>query len=151
MIISRYISKEIIVNICWVSLVLFGLVLLSRFNIFLSQAEVGKISAENILFALVLFSPGLINLVFPISVFLALGFVLTPIFKNHDTVLTAGSMTIGRLLFSQKYVIFAIFSDATLTSLSFFQLENLGYPTADIITTIVITTKSSNNVNPLMS
>ena len=116
MIISRYISKEIIVNICWVSLVLFGLVLLSRFNIFLSQAEVGKISAENILFALVLFSPGLINLVFPISVFLALGFVLTPIFKNHDTVLTAGSMTIGRLLFSQKYVIFAIFSVSSLLS-----------------------------------
>ena len=116
MIISRYISKEIIVNICWVSLVLFGLVLLSRFNIFLSQAEVGKISAENILFALVLFSPGLINLVFPISVFLALGFVLTPIFKNHDTVLTAGSMTIGRLLFSQKYVIFAIFSVSILLS-----------------------------------
>ena len=116
MIISRYISKEIIVNICWVSLVLFGLVLLSRFNIFLSQAEVGKISAENIFFALVLFSPGLINLVFPISVFLALGFVLTPIFKNHDTVLTAGSMTIGRLLFSQKYVIFAIFSVSILLS-----------------------------------
>ena len=116
MIISRYISKEIIVNICWVSLVLFGLVLLSRFNIFLSQAEVGKISAENILFALVLFSPGLINLVFPISVFLALGFVLTPIFKNHDTVLTAGSMTIGRLLFSQKYVLLAIFSMSILLS-----------------------------------
>ena len=44
-----------------------------------------------------------------------------------------------------------IFSEATLTSLSFFQLENLGYPTADIIITIVITTKSSNNVKPLMS
>ena len=116
MIISRYIRKEIIVNICWVSLVLFGLVLLSRFNIFLSQAEVGKISAENILFALVLFSPGLINLVFPISVFLALGFVLTPIFRNHDTVLTAGSMTIGRLLFSQKYILLAIFSMSILLS-----------------------------------
>ena len=48
-------------------------------------------------------------------------------------------------------IIFAIFSDATLTSLSLFQLENLGYPTADIIITIVITTKSSNNVKPLMS
>ena len=116
MIISRYIRKEIIVNICWVSLVLFGLVLLSRFNIFLSQAEVGKISAENILFALVLFSPGLINLVFPISVFLALGFVLTPIFKNHDTVLTAGSMTVGRFLSSQKYLIVAIFSLSVLLS-----------------------------------
>ena len=116
MIISRYISKEIIVNICWVSLVLFGLVLLSRFNIFLSQAEVGKISAENILFALVLFSPGLINLVFPISVFLALGFVLTPIFKNHDTVLTSGSMTAGRLLLSQKYVILGIFTFSIILS-----------------------------------
>ena len=83
---------------------------------FLSQAEVGKISAENILFALVLFSPGLINLVFPISVFLALGFVLTPIFKNHETVLTAGSMTTGRLLSSQRYVILGIFSISFLLS-----------------------------------
>ena len=109
MIISRYISKEIIVNICWVSLVLFGLVLLSRFNIFLSQAEVGKISAENIFFALILFSPGLLNLVLPISVFLAVGFVLTPIFKNHDTVLTAGSMTHTRLISGQKFVILGVF------------------------------------------
>tara|TARA_X000000950_G_scaffold168553_1_gene205761 strand:- start:16909 stop:17838 length:930 start_codon:yes stop_codon:yes gene_type:complete len=83
---------------------------------FLSQAEVGKISAENILFALVLFSPGLINLVFPVSVFLALGFVLTPIFKNHETVLTAGSMTTGRVLSSQRYVILGIFSFSLLLS-----------------------------------
>ena len=116
MIISRYISKEIIVNICWVSLVLFGLVLLSRFNMFLSQAEVGRISAENILFALVLFSPGLINLVFPVSVFLAMGFVLTPLFRNHEAVLTAGSMTTGRLLTSQKYLILGIFSISVLLS-----------------------------------
>ena len=116
MIISRYISKEIIVNICWVSLVLFGLVLLSRFNMFLSQAEVGRISAENILFALVLFSPGLINLVFPVSVFLAMGFVLTPLFRNHEAVLTAGSMTTGRLLASQKYLILGIFSISVLLS-----------------------------------
>ena len=116
MIISRYISKEIIVNICWVSLVLFGLVLLSRFNIFLSQAEVGKISAENILFALILFSPGLLNLVLPISVFLAVGFVLTPIFKNHDTVLTSGSMTHARLIFGQKFVILSVFLVSMLLS-----------------------------------
>ena len=116
MIISRYISKEIIVNICWVSLVLFGLVLLSRFNIFLSQAEVGKISAENIFFALILFSPGLLNLVLPISVFLAIGFVLTPVFKNHDTVLTSGAMTHARLLFSQKLVILLVFSVSLLLS-----------------------------------
>ena len=116
MIISRYISKEIIVNICWVSLVLFGLVLLSRFNIFLSQAEVGKISAENIFFALILFSPGLLNLVLPISVFLAVGFVLTPIFKNHDTVLTAGSMTHNRLISGQKFVIVSVFLVSMLLS-----------------------------------
>ena len=116
MIISRYISKEIIVNICWVSLVLFGLVLLSRFNIFLSQAEVGKISAENIFFALILFSPGLLNLVLPISVFLAVGFVLTPIFKNHDTVLTAGSMTHTRLISGQKFVILGVFLVSILLS-----------------------------------
>lgn len=116
MIISRYISKEIIVNICWVSLVLFGLVLLSRFNIFLSQAEVGKISAENIFFALILFSPGLLNLVLPISVFLAVGFVLTPIFKNHDTVLTAGSMTHARLILGQKFVILTVFLVSMLLS-----------------------------------
>lgn len=116
MIISRYISKEIIVNICWVSLVLFGLVLLSRFNIFLSQAEVGKISAENIFFALILFSPGLLNLVLPISVFLAVGFVLTPIFKNHDTVLTAGSMTHNRLISGQKFVILGVFLVSMLLS-----------------------------------
>ena len=116
MIISRYISKEIIVNICWVSLVLFGLVLLSRFNIFLSQAEVGKISAENIFFALILFSPGLLNLVLPISVFLAVGFVLTPIFKNHDTVLTAGSMTHSRLISGQKFVILGVFLVSILLS-----------------------------------
>jgi lipopolysaccharide export LptBFGC system permease protein LptF len=115
-IISRYISKEIIVNICWVSLVLFGLVLLSRFNIFLSQAEVGKISAENIFFALILFSPGLLNLVLPISVFLAVGFVLTPIFKNHDTVLTAGSMTHNRLISGQKFVILGVFLVSMLLS-----------------------------------
>ena len=116
MIISRYISKEIIVNICWVSLVLFGLVLLSRFNMFLSQAEVGRISAENILFALVLFSPGLINLVFPVSVFLAMGFVLTPLYRNHETILTAGSMTTGRLVASQKYLILGIFSISIILS-----------------------------------
>ena len=116
MIISRYISKEIIVNICWVSLVLFGLVLLSRFNIFLSQAEVGKISAENIFFALILFSPGLLNLVLPISVFLAVGFVLTPIFKNHDTVLTTGSMTHNRLISGQKFVILGVFLVSMLLS-----------------------------------
>ena len=88
MIISRFISKEIIVNICWVSLVLFGLVLFSRFNIFLSQAEVGKISADSIFIALLLFSPELLNIIFPLSVFLAVGFVLTPIFKSHSTVLS---------------------------------------------------------------
>ena len=83
---------------------------------FLSQAEVGRISAENILFALVLFSPGLINLVFPVSVFLAMGFVLTPLFKNHEAVLTAGSMTTGRLLASQKYLILGIFCISVLLS-----------------------------------
>ena len=83
---------------------------------FLSQAEVGRISAENILFALVLFSPGLINLVFPVSVFLAMGFVLTPFFRNHETVLNAGSMTTGRLLVSQKYLILGIFSISVFLS-----------------------------------
>ena len=110
MIISRYISKEIIINICWVSLVLFGLVLFSRFNIFLSQAEVGKISPENIFIALLLFSPELLNLVFPLSVFLATGFVLTPIFKNHSTILDSGSFSSFRLLWSQKWLILGIFS-----------------------------------------
>ena len=81
---------------------------------FLSQAEVGRISAENILFALVLFSPGLINLVFPVSVFLAMGFVLTPLFRNHEAVLTAGSMTTGRLLASQKYLISVSYTHLTL-------------------------------------
>lgn len=116
MIISRYISKEIIVNICWVSLVLFGLVLLSRFNTFLAQAEVGKISAENIFFALILFSPGLLNLVVPISVFLAIGFVMTPLFKNHDPVLRAGSLSAGAILLGQKWVLIGIFGISTLLS-----------------------------------
>tara|TARA_S200000501_G_scaffold96951_1_gene90244 strand:- start:17058 stop:18089 length:1032 start_codon:yes stop_codon:yes gene_type:complete len=109
-IISRYISNEIIINICWVSLVLFGLVLFSRFNIFLSQAEVGKISPENIFIALLLFSPELLNLVFPLSVFLATGFVLTPIFKNHSTIFDSGSFGSFRLVWSQKWLILGIFS-----------------------------------------
>ena len=109
MIISRYISKEIIINICWVSLVLFGLVLFSRFNIFLSQAEVGKISPENIFIALLLFSPELLNLVFPLSVFLATGFVLTPIFKSHFTIFDSGSFGSLRLVWSQKWLILGIF------------------------------------------
>ena len=109
MIISRYISKEIIINICWVSLVLFGLVLFSRFNIFLSQAEVGKISPENIFIALLLFTPELINLIFPISVFLATGFVLTPIFKSHSTVLKSGSYGSLQLLLGQKWLIIGVF------------------------------------------
>ena len=109
MIISRYISKEIIINICWVSLVLFGLVLFSRFNIFLSQAEVGKISPENIFIALLLFSPELLNLVFPLSVFLATGFVLTPIFKSHSTIFDSGSFGSLRLIWSQKWLLLGVF------------------------------------------
>ena len=109
MIISRFISKEIIVNICWVSLVLFGLVLFSRFNIFLSQAEVGKISADSIFIALLLFSPELLNIIFPLSVFLAVGFVLTPIFKSHSTVLESGSYSPTRLIWDQKLLIAGIF------------------------------------------
>jgi len=108
-IISRYISKEIIINICWVSLVLFGLVLFSRFNIFLSQAEVGKISPENIFIALLLFSPELLNLVFPLSVFLATGFVLTPIFKSHSTIFDSGSFGSLRLIWSQKWLLLGVF------------------------------------------
>lgn len=110
MIISRFISKEIIVNICWVSLVLFGLVLFSRFNIFLSQAEVGKISADSIFIALLLFSPELLNIIFPLSVFLGVGFVLTPVFKSHYTVLESGSYSASRLIWNQKYLILGIFS-----------------------------------------
>ena len=113
MIISRYISKEIIVNICWVSLVLFGLVLFSRFNNFLGQAEAGKISAENILIAMALFTPELINIVFPLSISLAVGFVLTPLFKNHHTVLESGNLTNLKLIWHQKWIFVGIF----LTSL----------------------------------
>ena len=109
MIISRYISKEIIINICWVSLVLFGLVLFSRFNIFLSQAEVGKISSETIFIALLLFTPELLNLVFPLSVFLAVGFVLTPIFKSHFTLFESGSFGSLKLVWSQKFLIIGVF------------------------------------------
>jgi len=115
-IISRYISKEIIVNICWISLVLFGLVLFSRFNIFLSQAEVGKISPESIFLALVLFSPELINLIFPLSVFLAVGFVLTPIYKRHFSILESSSYRSIQMIKDQKALIFGVFSVSFLLS-----------------------------------
>ena len=116
MIISRYISKEIIVNICWISLVLFGLVLFSRFNIFLSQAEVGKISPESIFFALILFSPELVNLIFPLSVFLGVGFVLTPIYKSHFSFLESSSYKNISMINDQKYLIFGIFFISFLLS-----------------------------------
>ena len=116
MIISRYISKEIIVNICWVSLVLFGLVLFSRFNNFLGQAEAGKISAENILIAMALFTPELINIVFPLSISLAVGFVLTPLFKNHQTVFESGNLTNLKIVWSQKWVFTGIFATSLFIS-----------------------------------
>jgi len=46
---------------------------------------------------------------------------------------------------------FDIFSAADLTSLSFFQLDIDGYPTAEIIPIRTKTTNSSNNVKPLIS
>ena len=119
MIISRFISKEIIVNICWISLVLFGLVLLSRFNIFLSQAEVGKISAENIFLALLLFSPELLSFIFPISVFLAVGFVLTPIYKTQSSILDFCSYSPGKMFWGQKILVISIFGISLFLSTTF--------------------------------
>jgi len=118
-IISRYIRNEIIVNICWISLVLFGLVLFSRFNIFLGQAQVGKMSSEIIFIVLALFSPELLSIIFPISVFLGIGFVLTPIYKSRYAVLEASSFSVGKLLYGQKFLLLSIFSFSLFLSLWF--------------------------------
>jgi Predicted permeases len=74
-------------------------------------------SSEIIFIVLALFSPELLSIVFPISVFLAIGFVLTPIYKSRYAVLEASSFSVGKLLYGQKFLLLSIFSFSLFLSL----------------------------------
>ncbi len=74
-------------------------------------------SSEIIFIVLALFSPELLNIIFPISVFLGIGFVLTPIYKSRYAVLEASSFSVGKLLYGQKFLLLSIFSFSLFLSL----------------------------------
>ena len=74
-------------------------------------------SSEIIFIVLALFSPELLSIIFPISVFLGIGFVLTPIYKSRYAVLEASSFSVGKLLYGQKFLLLSIFSFSLFLSL----------------------------------
>ena len=74
-------------------------------------------SSEIIFIVLALFSPELLSIIFPIGVFLGIGFVLTPIYKSRYAVLEASSFSVGKLLYGQKFLLLSIFSFSLFLSL----------------------------------
>ena len=99
MIIFRYITREILTSTLAVSVVLLLVIVSSRFGRYLNEAVSGRISADVLFSVILLRIPSIMELVLPLSFFIAILFALGRLYIDSEiTALNACGYTRRRIL-----------------------------------------------------
>lgn len=117
MILSRYLSRDILVTTCAVALILLLIFLAGRFSRYLADAAAGKISADVLLTLLMYRIPLILERVLPVSLFLGILLVFGRMYVDNEvSVLNASGVSLTRLLKSAMGAVLVVMAVVALLS-----------------------------------